>query len=222
MNCRVAFVTGIIFAALVSFFTVAAGARKPARVPARRPFVAGWRDEMNEPLAWRPVSPPDRLRVEMAAKEPGAVSLTLPRVPDGWPYSYQWGAAEREAAVDLARFPVLVARVTRVSENGYAHLEVGTGAAAEKPVRSETQTAPGLIVTDVARALSGGAAFAGRQRLALRLIAGGANAGASCDYAYVRFVSREDAARLRENPDRQEVVTAAAAPSPRNKQKENE
>jgi hypothetical protein len=46
----------------------------------------------------------------------------------------------------------------------------------------------------------------GKKQLRLRLNVAGLQRGGAVDYTYVRFIRREDAARLREVPDLQNVV----------------
>lgn len=142
-----------------------------------------WRDlPGNRPQSW--------------LAEGGGLALRLPQVPDGWPYTYQWGGATREAVVDLGRYPVLLARVDAV--RGYAHLDLEERDTAGKPVRGRrtpTLVAPGLIRLDL------GDAARNARRLALRLVVGGPNEGASATYRWVRFASREGADAIERNPD---------------------
>lgn len=170
--------------------------------PQQSPIVAGWADEMNSLAGWAPRE--GGMKADVYAESPGAMTLRLARVPDGFPYGYQWGGLTREASVDLGRYPVLVARVLDVVPKSYTHLDVETRDYAGKPVttlRTPTLYEAGLIVFDLGDTLGTDV-----RRLTLRINVGGALEGAKCTYGWVRFVSREDAATLRAHPDRQKVL----------------
>lgn len=122
------------------------------------------------------------------------MTLRLPQVPQGYPYSCQWGGVTRQASVDLGRYPVMVACVSRVGDGSYAHLELAEHDFAGKSVRTlrtPTLQGKGLSIMDVGQAWG-----PQMRRINLRLIVGGALSGASCEYAWVRFVRREDVPKL--------------------------
>jgi hypothetical protein len=117
----------------------------------RRPAIAvGWQDEMNDVGGWQPFSggnDPD-----VFAARFGAMTLRLPDAPEGFPHAWKWGAVTRRASVDLGRYPVLAAYVSRVDDGSYAHLDVEERDYAGRPVRSlrtPTLQGRGLNVVDV-------------------------------------------------------------------------
>jgi hypothetical protein len=171
-------------------------------VPARQSVVAGWADELNSLTGWAPRE--GGMKADVYAESPGAMTLRLAHVPDGFPYSYQWGGVTREASVDLGRYPVLMARVLDVSPRGYTHLDVESRDYSGKPVttlRTPTLTEAGLIVFDLGDSLGTDV-----RRLTLRINVGGALEGAKCTYGWVRFVSRADMERLKAHPDEQNII----------------
>ena len=163
--------------------------------------VAGWSDELNSLSGWSPRE--GGMKAEAYAEIPGSMTLRLAHVPDGFPYSYQWGGVTREATVDLGRYPVLVARVLSLRKGSYTHLDVESRDYSGKPVttlRTPTLTEPGLIVFDLGDTLGTDV-----RRLTLRINVGGALEGAQCAYGWVRFLRREDLPALRSRPDAQRV-----------------
>ena len=160
--------------------------------PHHTALVVGWRDEMNDLSTWQSlggINGPD-----IFASRAGAMTLRMPQVPQGFPYTYQWGGVTRQASVDLGRYPVIVACVSRVGDGSYAHLDVAEHDFGGKPVRAlrtPTLQGKGLSILDVGQAWG-----PQTRRVQLRLIVGGALTGASCEYAWVRFVRREDVAKL--------------------------
>jgi hypothetical protein len=155
----------------------------------------GWHDEMNDLSAWKPlegINEPD-----VFAARSGAMTLRMPHVPAGFPYSYQWGGVTRRASVDLGAYPVLVAYVSRLQQGSYAHLDLEERDYAGKPVRTlrtpmlQGKQDKGLIILDVGKEWG-----KETRRVHLRLIVGGPLSGAACEYAWVRFVRREDVPKL--------------------------
>lgn len=182
--------SGIVCLTLAGCLTCGIALARPKR-PAPIPVV-GWHDEMNDITAWQPLpaeNEPDVLTVHT-----GAMTLRLPHVPDGHPYPYQWGGVTRRATVELKQSPVLVAYVSAVKDGSYAHLDMEERDFAGKPVRTlrtPTLQGKGLIVLDVGQSWG-----TETRRIHLRAIVGGALTGAECEYAWVRFVRREDVAKL--------------------------
>lgn len=171
-----------------------AQATKPSRVTAN-PVRVGWQDEMEVLSAWHPL--PVGNKPQVWRREEGGLGLRLPQVPDGWPYQYQWSGVTREAIVDLGKYPVLLVKVDAVSP-GYAHLDIeerDNMGHAVRGKRTPALTGPGLIKLDL------GDDAKNVRRLTLRLIVGGPNEGAMVAYRWVRFVGREDAAKIEANPD---------------------
>jgi hypothetical protein len=174
----------------------------------RAALVIGWHDEMNDPAAWELLGLENQPAAYAA--RPGALTLRLPRVPAGFPYAYQWSGVTRTAVVDLERYPVAVAYVPRLGEGSYAHLdfeERDYQGRALRTARSSTLQKPGLSLLDLGKAWG-----AQTQRVVIRLIVGGQLSGAWCEYAWVRFVRREDLPRLEANPGRVKVVSEYGEP----------
>ena len=180
----------------------ATGQTGPVR--SRPPAIeVGWHDEMNDPSLWRPLGLENQ--PDIYASRPGALTLRLPHVPDGFPYLYQWSGVTRSISTDLGRFPVLVADVGSLGDGSYAHLEVEVRDIHGRPVRtwrSPTLVRSGLTALDLGKELGPDV-----WRLTLRLIVGGKLAGAKCEYNWIRFVRRQDMARLREAPDFPHIVS---------------
>jgi hypothetical protein len=177
--------------------------QKSVKQRQRAPLVVGWHDEMNDPGLWRPLGLENQ--PDIYASRPGAVTLRLPHVPEGFPYAFQWSGVTRSISADLAHYPVLVARVSSLEPGTYAHLDIEergfTGRVAHT-WRSSTLTKPGLALIDLGKEIG---PFV--QRLTLRLIVGGKLTGAKCEYNWVRFARREDVGYLQEVPDLQNVTS---------------
>lgn len=157
--------------------------------------VVGWCDELNSATYWSPLAMENQARVNVPY--PGYVLLSLGHVPDNWPYAYQWSGISQDAQVDVARFPVLMARVQWVQ--GYAHMDIDVLDArgkAVKTLRSSTLNERGLSKIDLSQTLD-----PGTYRLRLRLIVGGDNSGCSATYDWVRFVDQKGAEFLDAHPD---------------------
>lgn len=174
----------------------AIGQTKP-KSTAKPPLLIGWHDEMNATEQWKPI--PAEFHPDVYAEHPGALTLRLPHVPEGYPYDYQWNAVSRSISADLAHYPILVADVSHLDPGSYAHLDVEERDFSGHVVhswRSSTLTQPGLTSIDMGKALD-----ASVRRLTVRLIVGGKLEGAKCEYRWVRFVRREDFAYLQEVPN---------------------
>jgi hypothetical protein len=147
---------------------------------------------MNDVRPWQPL--PGINEPDVLTPTRGAMTLRMPPVAPGFPYTYQWGGVTRRATVDLGPFPVLVAFVRRIGDGSYAHLDLeerDIAGRAARTLRTPTLQSRGLIVLDVGRAWG-----PQTRRIHLRLITGGPLTGAACEYAWVRFVPREDLSRL--------------------------
>ena len=194
----------LLFCALLAIPTGSAFAQSGSRARQAAPLVIGWHDEMNDPNSWHPLgqeNPPD-----VYAEHKGSLTLRLPHVPDGYPYQFQWSGVTRTLSANLARYPVLTARVSNLELGSYAHLDVEERDVNGKPVRSwrsPTLTHSGITLLDM-----GKVAGADTRRLTLRLIIGGRLAGAKGEYDWVRFVSRNDSAFLLAHADWQKVTSA--------------
>jgi hypothetical protein len=141
----------------------------------------------------------NKARVNVPAK--GAMILSLGQVPNGWPYTFQWSGVTQDANVDVAKYPVLMARLLWVE--GYAHMDIDVLDASGKAVktfRSSTVNGPGLSTIDFRGQLDPAI-----YRLRLRLIVGGPNSGCSATYDWVRFVQPADAEFLNRRPDWENV-----------------
>jgi hypothetical protein len=158
-------------------------------------ILVGWADELDQPGRWSPLGVLNQARLNVA--EPGKLLLSLGQVPTDWPYTYQWGGFAQDATVDVARFPVLMARVLWVV--GYAHMDIdvldGNGKAV-KTIRSSTLNGPGISTIDLSGALD-----PATYHLRLRLIVGGQNSGCSATYDWVRFLKKDDADFMSKNPN---------------------
>lgn len=159
------------------------------------PIWVGWQDELNRVEDWSPLAMLNQARA--ITPLPGILVLSLDRVPSDWPYTYQWSGVTRDAQVDIAQFPVLMARVLWVK--GYAHMDIDVLDAhgkAVKTLRSGTVNGPGMSTIDLSTVLD-----PAYYSLRLRLIVGGDNSGCTATYDWVRFVKQSDVDRLNRNPD---------------------
>lgn len=182
--------------ALLVALLAMAGQRPSAPPDSSHPVIpVGRHDELWAARAWGPLAMENKAHVSVPKH--GRLFLWLDHVPEGWPYTFQWSGVTRDARVDLARFPVLMARVEQVK--GYAHLDIDVLDAAGKSVktlRSSTLNDPGISTIDLSKALDPAV-----YSLRLRLIVGGDNTGCSATYDWVRFVSPADAPFLIQHPD---------------------
>lgn len=186
---------GLLAAALTGLNAPAQGQWPEMPKDHRRTVFVGWHDEMDSRSPWGPLNMQNKAFVAQPA--PGTLFLGLDHVPADWPYAFQWSGVTQDANVDIARFPVLLARVRQVQ--GYAHLDVDVlGAKGEvvNTLRSSTLNGSGLSTIDLSKVLT--PTF---YRLRLRLIVGGPNEGCCATYDWVRFVDKGDAEFLTLNPD---------------------
>lgn len=173
----------------------------PGATSDRATQIVGWHDEMNDLATWKPRDggmPP-----EIFVAHPGAITLRLAHVPDGYPYSYQWGGVTRTATVDLGRYPILVARISSIKPGSYCHLDVEQLDYSGKPVktkRTPTLEFPGLSTFDLGKEYGPHV-----WRVVMRINVGGKLEGAEAEISWVRFVRREDLSLLKELPDWQIV-----------------
>jgi hypothetical protein len=120
---------------------------------------------------------------EITATKAG-LKMVLGAVPSAWPYEYQWSGVKRTIRLDVARNGRIVADVSQVGKGSYAHLELAVLDASGKEVkilRSASLNEPGQISFDLTKSLD-----PALYTLSLRLIVGGANAGASATYRWLR------------------------------------
>jgi hypothetical protein len=139
---------------------------------------------MNRPKSWTPLSVGNPIKTSIPFA--GALRLDLKQVASGWPYEYQWGGAFQRLKVDIARFPVLCAKVSQLL-GGYAHMDVDVLNAAGEPVkslRSSTLQAGGVTAIDLSSDLDPAV-----YTLEVRLMVGGSNAGCWATYNWVRFTT---------------------------------
>lgn len=172
-------------------------------------ILAGWDDELTDSRTWAPLDMENKAHV--AAEERHRFTLWLDHVPQGWPYTFQWSGISKEARVDVAKFPVLMARVGPVK--GYAHMDIDVldaAAKAVKTLRTSTLNGPGLSTIDLTSALDPAV-----YHFALRLIVGGDNSGCSAEFNWVRFVSAKDATFLTAHPDYNKIKAVPAPPAPK-------
>lgn len=164
------------------------------------PIHTGWTDELNQGALWAPLGMENKA-ASLSLKE-GELFLVLGRVPADWPYPYQWSGVSRDASIDIARFPVLMARTTFVK--GYVHLDIDVLDAkgkALKTLRSSILTAAGISMIDLGKDLDPAI-----YSLRIRMIVGGPNDGCAAAYDWVRFVRREDAEFLTQHPEFNNVI----------------
>lgn len=147
---------------------------------------------ISQSASWKTVGVGREPQVSSTGK--GGATLELSAAPVGFPYTYQYGGASRTLSVNLQRYPVLVAYVNRIHEGSYAHLDVEARDAQGQQLQGRstpTLRQPGLTYLDL------GELWGAQPRvIETRLIVGGSLSGASCDYVWLRFVSREELARL--------------------------
>jgi hypothetical protein len=136
--------------------------------------------------------------------KPGLLRLRLGEgsesgpTPEATPRTYHWASAYRYLTVDLDRFPVLAVRTVRVGgrETWWDAIVQeylgGTGHGPETRASLDNANVPGLLLFD----LPARTGMRGKKQLRLRLNVAGLQLGGTADYAYVRFIRREDAARL--------------------------
>jgi hypothetical protein len=132
----------------------------------------------------------------------GQLDLSLGHVPAGWPYQYQWSGVTQDFRLDVARYSVLVARVSDL--HGYAHLEIEVldrNGKPKKGLRSNTLQQPGILQADLSTTLD-----PATYHLRVRLIVGGPNEGCNATYNWIRAVRPEDVSRLTSNPGSQCIV----------------
>lgn len=178
------------------------GSRCPVLPPDHDFITPGWHDEMSTPKYWSPLGIENQAKVIETGG--GVMTLQLPHVPAGWPYSYQWSGVTRDMRVDIAKYPVLMARVPWIQ--GYAHMDIEVldfRGKAIKGFRSTTLTSPGIAEIDLSKSLDPATYV-----LRLRLIVGGPNEGCSAAYDWVRYLKPDDAVYLRLHPDFSDVSGA--------------
>ena len=157
---------------------------------------------MNAKSSWQPLNMENKAFVEQPV--PGKLFLGLAQVPPSWPYTFQWSGLSQNLSLDVAHYPVLIAKVDQV--HGYAHMDIDvldSAGHATRTLRSSTLNAPGLSEIDLGKELEPAV-----YRLQFRIIVGGENSGCSATYDWVRVVNREDAALLRAHPEYSRIMDA--------------
>ena len=177
-------------------------------------LATGWHDELNRNAARQWMWSPPQGRADLSAPKPGILRLRLGeqsesgQTPEPAQRAYYWASAYRYVTVDLDRFPVLAVRAVHVQgDNTWWDAIVqeyrgGTGHGPETRASLTNAQVPGLLLFDVPAETG----MRGKKQLRLRLNVAGLQRGGAVDYTYVRFIRREDAARLRDVPDLQSVV----------------
>ncbi|MBV9468357.1 MAG: hypothetical protein JO316_15505 [Abitibacteriaceae bacterium] len=166
------------------------------------PVLVGWNDEMNDAGAWQQATTANP--VDVFGTHPGLLSLRLPHVAQNFPYSYQWSGLQRDITVDLAHYPVAIARISQLQEGSYAQIRIVEHDYTGHEVQTWTTqalTSPGLAILDIGKEWG----VADTRRFTLQMIVGGPLYGASCDYDWVRFVNREEVPFLQAHPNWQQV-----------------
>lgn len=196
-----------IFAALLL------GCLAASRTAERAALQVGWHDEMNGSPERRWRWDPPRGAAELSRPRQGVLRLTIGdssesgMTTENPPRAYYWASAYRYLQVDLDRYPVLAVQTAGV--HGAAtwwdailqEYTGGSGLGAETRATLSDAQKPGLLLFDVPAKTGLG----GRRRIRLRLNVAGLSRGGWADYRYVRFIRREDADWLRENPGLQRV-----------------
>ncbi|MEZ0326333.1 MAG: hypothetical protein ACAH95_10545 [Fimbriimonas sp.] len=163
---------------IASLLTSPVLSQRPSEVP------TGFRDEMRSLVPWTIYNKERPPAMTVTSK---GIKMTLPHVPEGWPYAYQWSGARRKITLDVARYGRLVADVPEITKGSYAHFEIAVLDAKDQEVkgfRSESVTEPGQIQFDLSTQL-----LPATYRLDVRLIVGGSNEGASATYRWVKAFS---------------------------------
>lgn len=148
--------------------------------------------DLGKPALWQTFD--GAMKPQIFAALGGGTTFQLPAVPAGHPYDYQYGGLQYTMHVDLERYPVIAAYVSRVQTGSYAHFNVE--ARDSKGELLQARSTPTLQKLGLTWLDLGKEWKEQPQLLQLRLYVGGALSGASCDYAWVRFVRREDLPRL--------------------------
>lgn len=175
------------------------------------PLLSGWHDEFNSASARDWQWTPPLGHADVSAPRKGVLRLTLGDRAQADGHSaktYYWAAAARYANVDLDLYPILAVRVLAlhgpstwwdVTVNEYLG---GEQHGPDRRAALKSATKPGLLLFDVAQA----AGLTGKKQLRIRLNVAGLEKGDWAEYAYVRFLRREDVKRLEQKPDTQTVV----------------
>lgn len=178
--------------------------------PSLKPYQ--WHDEMDNPLAAWTLTGSQNDPVP-GVESPGVLTLTMPQVPVGYPHSYQWGAVTRTIAINTEQTPLLVARVSRLSDGGYAHLDIEVRDYEGKVVkgaRSNMLQGRGLATINLKDEFG-----TGLLRLTVHLIVGGPNSGAFCDYDFLRAMRLEQYTTLQNTINKPVPITKPSRKSVR-------
>lgn len=172
------------------------------------PLLVGWHDEFTRAVVWAPFPGGN---ADVSHRLRGVVTLTLGASAASDPRTFCWGGVCQDVDVDLSAYPILAVRALRVSPDcwwdGALQSSAG-GRPAGHEVKTDSLPEPGLVLFDVSARLHSPAGPNGKSRVRLRLNVAGPRLGGSVDYAWVRFIRREDANRLRRQPDLQNVLLA--------------
>lgn len=171
--------------------------------PGPAPLVVGWHDEFTRSLGdWKPFPGGG---ADVSRRRRGVLTLTLGPGAASDPRTFAWAGVSRVVDVNLDEYPVLAVRVVRLSRDCWWDAVVQPVGPGAPEVKTDSLPERGLLLFDV-RARVG--PTGDRQRLRLRLNVAGLRRGGSVDYAWVRFIRREDAERLRRQPDLQNTLLA--------------
>lgn len=196
--------------------------------PQTGPLPVGWHDELGRVAAWTPTA---QGGADISQSRRGILTLTLGRTSVSDPHTFSWASVSRDVDISLDEYPILAVRALRVSPNCWWDAIVQAsdgGRLVGAEYKSDSLPERGLILFDVGRILrtprfpggfgrrpgiplrevpaSSDAGSGVHQHLRLRLNVAGLHRGGSVDYAWVRFIRREDAERLRRQPNLQTVL----------------
>jgi hypothetical protein len=174
------------------------------------PLVVGWSDEFNSKTNWEPFPPPHKPDVSMRRK--GFLTLSLGEGAEVNPKpAFIYATVFRRAEVDVERYPILAIRAVDLKGPSWWDVTIGGYGKDGKPglAGKETKTPSldhdGIILFDLAAEVKNGLDSSSRV-FRIRLNVAGVKKGGSVAYDWIRFIRREDAERLRSNPNVRELV----------------
>lgn len=181
-----------------------------AHIQKGKPLVVGWSDEFNAKHNWQRFPPPHQ--PDLSQPHKGLLSLSLGSKSKTTPQpAFYWASATRFVEVDIERYPILAVRAVGLKGPSWWDVIVqgvekeSKTTLAGSEIKTPSLDHDGIILFDIQEQVKHGLELSGH-RFRIRLNIAGLKQGGSIQYDWIRFVRREDAARLRTNPQVSELI----------------
>jgi hypothetical protein len=185
----------------------------------------GWNDEFNSSTNWKSFPVPNSPDISMPRR--GSLRLRIGKGAVSSSGPFFWASAWRVAEVDSNRYPILAVNARNLKGPGWWDVVVQEwhdGRLIGQEMKTPSLDHAGVILFDLSKSIKppkhaethpggtgewtgvGEKTKEGRVQYRIRINIAGIKEGCSIEYAWLRFVRREDADRLSKNPRTQDIV----------------